>query len=293
MDNFTLGGYKHGTALFKGLQNSSLNPNMRQLVSTGSGAVDPTFVSVGQMQPEISFGALAIKDILAELGITGAALSDDKCFLQKMLAGGLRAGAILHFQITMATGMIIPTQITGDQGGEAIITCRVVPTSADGSASPLAIVTNASLEALQDQITQVYTMGDIEINGAALEGIDRWMLDFGIELWINTKSGHVYPTEVGIIKRAPFITATTFDLVKFETWTEIGVVQGVSDSTIKLLDQTEGGARGSAPITFTIDAGTVHFESVEARHGVPASGSVRITPTSDGVADIIAISGIT
>ena len=91
---------------------------------------------------------------------------------------------------------------------------------------------------------------------------------------------------------APLITITTFDLAKFAGWKEAGIAQGDTDSTIQLLDQAAGGARGSSPITFTIDAGMIHFTSFTAPQGARASGSVIVTPVSDGVADIIALSGI-
>lgn len=293
MNNYTIAAFKHGATLIKGLQSFGFNAQMEQLISSGSGAVDPTFASIGQLKPEITFETTAIKTALANIGgISGAALSSDVFFFQKMAEGGLRAGALAHIKGTMATGIIVPTQVKAGQGKEATLGYKVTPTSADGDASPIALTASQSLEAAQDQVSEIYTLGPVSINGAALEGVDDVTLDFGIELWTPTHDGNVYLVAVGIMKRAPKITIKTFDLDKFQSWGIEGAVQGASDSTIQLLDQTEGGARGSSPITFTVDAGMVHFESTDGSHGQQASGSAIITPTSDGVADIIALSGI-
>lgn len=292
MEHYTISAVKHNLTFIKGVQNLGLNPALQQIISSGSGAVDPTFSSVGQLQPEMTFDASAIKTALANLGgIDGIALNNFIFWFQKMVAGGKRASGLAHTKVTAASGIIIPTRIDAPKlPGEATISYRIVPVSADGDASPLAIAADQALEAGQDQISEAYVTGPIVINGVALDGVESWTLDFGITLEIVNV--HIYPTFVGIMSRAPFFTARTFDIDTFESWDIDGVAQGASNSTIQLLDQVEGGARGSSPITFIIDAGMVHFESLDGRHGQRFGGSVRITPTSDGVADIIAISGI-
>ncbi len=294
MDHYTISAVKHDTTLIKGVQNLGLTTGLQQILSSGSGAVDPAFVSVGRSQPEITFDATAVKTALANLGgIDGISLTNLIFFFQQMVAGGKRAGALSHTKVTATSGIIIPTRIDAPVlPGEATISYRTVPISADGDASPLAILADQSLEANQDQVSEVYVLGPVEINGVALDGVESWTLDFGITLEIVTANGHIYPTFTGIMSRAPFFTARTFDVDTFESWDIDGVAQGESDSTIQLLDQAEGGARGSSPIIFTIDAGMAHFEDITGRHGQRVGGSVRITPTSDGVADIIAVSGI-
>ena len=293
MNLYTISAFKHSAVLVSGVQNMTLNPGLSTLVNSGSGAVDPTFASIAQIQPELTFDTTAIKIALAGIGgISGAAMSSDKFWFQKMAADGLRAGATSHILVTMALGIIVPTQLQVSQGGAAVISYRAVPRSSDGSASPLAMTTAQSLEASQDLLTELYTLGAVSINGTALDGVNSVTLDFGIELDILTASGHVYPTAVSVMTRAPVFTITTFDADKFQTWSETGVAQGTTDSTVLLTDQTLGGGRGSAPITFGIDAGIISFESLGGSQGQKFAGSVKITPVDDGTADIIAISGI-
>ena len=208
--------------------------------------------------------------------------------------GGLRGGAATHIKITAATGIIIPTQVRAAQAAEATIGYRALPTSADGVASPIAILADQSLEAGQGVVSEIYTLGPVSINGTELEGVDDITIDFGITVTDKKSgSGAVYPTFIGIMSRQPSFTVRTFDLDAFATWGLDGVAQGETDSTVQLLDQLAGGVRGTSPITFTIDAGMIHCESIDGTHGQQSSGSVRITPVWDGVADIIVISGLT
>lgn len=292
MNRYTIGAYKHSTTLIKGVQNHAFSAGIEMLINAAGGAVDPTFSSVARIQPELAFTSLSVKTLLAALGNLGAALSSDKFWLQKMADGGARAGAASHFQVTMATGMIIPTQISAPQHGPASMSCRVVATSADGAASPLVIATTGSLEVGGDTVDELYTMGPVTINGVELEGVNNIAIDFGIGLDIQYGSGHVYPTLVGIINRAPSISVSTFDVEKFATWSETGVAQGISDSTVQLLDQVAGGVRGVAPITCTIDEGHIRFTDITGGQGEKVGGAVIITPIYDGVADIMAWTGI-
>jgi len=295
MNRYTLSAYKHGSTLIKGVQNLSLNMNLQQIIASGSGAVDVSFVGVGEIAPEITFDTTAIKTALANCGgINGAALSSDVFFLQKLLDGGLRGGALSHIKLTAATGIIVPTQIRAAQGAVATIGYRALPTSADGEASPLAILGSQSLEVGQSVVSEIYTLGPVSINGTPLEGVDDITIDFGITLTDKKSgSGAVYPTFIGVMSRQPSFTIRTFDLDAFASWGLDGVAQGETDSTVQLLDQLAGGVRGSSPITFTIDAGMIHCDTIDGTHGQQSGGSVKITPVWDGVADIIVISGLT
>lgn len=293
-NQYVISAFKHGTFLIKGVQNLGLNPNLQQILSSGSGAVDPTFVSIGQMQPEITFDATAIKTALANIGgISGAALANDTFYFQRMLADGIRGGASTNIKVVAAVGIIIPTQIKAPQSKEATIGYRAVPRSSNGVLSPLAMTTLQSLETGQDAANEIYTLGPVTVNGTALPGVDDVTLDFGITLEIIFADGGIYPTFVGIQSRAPFFTVKTYDLDTLASWDIDGVVQGATDSTIILQNQVEGGVRGAAPITFSVSAGMAHFENITGAHGQRIGGSVRVTPTSDGTADIIAIAGIT
>lgn len=294
MINYTISAYKHNATLIKNIQGYSLSAGLAKILSGGSGAVDPAFVSVGEIRPEFTFDTTAIKSALAGIGgISGDVLTNDTFYFQKMLAGGLRGGASLHHKGVMATGLIIPVRIRAVQGQQAVISYRVIPTSADGSATPIAFTALQSLEAAQDIITEIYTMGPVTLNGVALEGVSEWTIDLGITIWDNIVDGKVYRKECGILTRNPVITITSFDVGTMAGWDLDGIAQGATDSTLQLLDQVDAGVRGVAPITFSLDAGIAHYEAINGSQGQQLGGSVIFQPVYDGTNAIIAIAGIT
>jgi len=293
-DNYTISAFKHSSSLIKGISTSNITPGVQLMIARGSGAVDPSFVGVGQISAEIGFETSAIKTALAGIGgISGAAISNDTFFLHKMVSDGLRGGTSAHIKAVIASGLIVPTRIRAAQGQQAVLGYRAIPRSADGTTSPIAFTAAQSLETGQDAITEIYTMGPVTINATQLEGVSLWELDFGIDVWINIIDGNIYPTGVGVTRRNPIITVTSFDVGKFSTWDLKGIAQGETDSTIVLHDQAAGGVRGSSPITFTMDAGMAHFSSIPGTDGEPIAGQVIITPVYDGTNAILAVSGIT
>lgn len=294
MDLYTISAVKDSTNLIKGIKSSNIPPGVTQLISRGSGAVDNTFISIGEIRPEFNFTTSAVKTALNSLGgIEGKAISNLTWFLQKYLADGKRAGDLSHIKIVGANGLIVPTAIRAVQSQEAVIDYRAIFRSADGTTSPLAFTADQSLEAGQDSVSEIYTLGPVSLNGIPQGGIVDFTINFGWDIFVNIVDGKVYPTEIVINTRSFFITITTRDVSKFSTWGLAGQAQGVTDSTLQLLDQTEAGVRGTSPITFSIDAGSMMFTAIPGPDGTPIAATLTLTPTYDGVADPIVISGLT
>ena len=218
--------------------------------------------------------------------MTGALMN-----LNKQLSGGLRATGLVHFLATVVGGYLFPVRVSVRKKAPATISYRGILLSADGSAAPVAISAAAALTGEGDA-TEVYTLGPVSLNGAALDNVEGFDIDFGITPEITTPNGLVYPTDCSIMKIDPKISIDTSDIDAAGVLGIAGAAQGLTDSTLQLVDVTEGGARGIAPITFTIDEGRIHFEEIGASHGQKAAGRIIITPTWDGVAEVIAITGI-
>ena len=301
MDVYTIAAIKHATTVIKGIQNYTLNPQVAAILLSGSGGVDAGFSAIGEIRPELGFETTAIKTALANLGgINGIpiAASNFDFWLQKTITGALRAGATSHIKCTPVAGIVVPGVISMPSGRQASISYRAGFISADGVASPIAVTASQSLDAGQGPADEAWTFGGVAVNGSALAGVDDVTLDFGIELWVTTADGKVYPIHVCIASRRPVITISTKDLGAFQTWGVSGSnwlegqVQSESDSVITLSDMTEGGVRGSSPITFTIDAGMMFFNAITGQDGERLGGQVTLIPTWDGTADVIVMSGL-
>jgi len=291
---YTISAVKQSTTLLTAIQNSRLNIGMEQLANAGSGAVEPTHISIAKIEPRLTFDTLAIKTALAGLGgKNGVAMSNLTFWLQKLISGGARGGVLTHTKVVAASGSLIPVQIGASIHQAAIIGYEATPVSSDGVASPLAYTPSQSLEANQNQVGEVYTLGPVSINGTELEDIEAWTLNFGLKLLINYKTGAIYPDFSGTISGNPYFTLSTSDLDKFASWGLSGVIQTATDSTFKLDNQILGGARGTSPITFSLDEGLYNFEDISGNQGGKYIGTVKCTPVGDGTNDIIAITGLT
>ncbi len=296
MKVFTLAAVKKVATVISGMESQNTSLNLEQVLASGSGAVENSFVTIAEIRPELTFSSTEVKAALNAFGgINGLALAGtEEFYFQKRKSGGIRDTAGHVKATAAAAGIIIPVSLKVNHKGKATIDYRVVFASVDGAAAPLAIVTSTTLPTGQDVISDLYTLGPVSINGVALNGVQSVNIDFGIDLTIMGGDGNVYPTFVGITKRQPKISISTTEVDQlFDSNLGLtGAVQGITDSTIALTDYVEGGGRGAAPITFAVDEGMIHLDNASANDGSTGEASVIITPTWDGTADVIAITGL-
>jgi len=290
---YTIAAVKLNSTLIDAITAQSIKPGLAALVLGGSGAIDPTFVGIGEIRPEFTFTTTAIKSALAACGISGLALTGGTVFFQKTILGGVRGSTLAHVKGTIVAGIAIPVSLRAAQGGAASIEYRIILTSADGTTAPIAFAASQTLETGQGTVPNAYTLGAVTINGTELVGVQSLSIDFGIGVWVSNGSGLVYPTHSAISSRAPVITIQTLDCDQFVTMGLDGAAQGATNSTIVLGDLTEGAVVGTSPITFTIDEGLFYYEEISGSHGERLGGSVKLIPTFDGTAAIMAISGTT
>lgn len=294
---YTIGVVKHGLNVIKGIENSEFSAGLTRLLLSGSGEPEAGFVAIGSVQPELSLSTTAVKTALADLGgANGIAIatSNFEFWYQKMVAGGLRGAGSTHIKATVVAGIIIPQTLTLSRVKEATLSYLVVMVSATGDAAPVSIAGGQLIDAQQGAADEAFTLGPVSLNDSPLTDVDEVTIDFGLTLWRNGPAGSAYLTETGILSRRPVITVKTFDGDTFASWGVAGVVQDSIDSVINMYPYTEGGLpTDTGAVTFTVDEGHLGYDSFGGQQGQKASGSVIITPTSDGVAETLAIAGLT
>jgi len=296
MNKYTISAIKHATTVINGITDYSLASGVQQLILSGSGEVDPGFVGLGKINPRFTWTTTQIKTALANLGgIAGIviATSNFNFWLQKITEAVSRAGNV-HEKIAVIQGLLIPQTLTVNDGGLATISYLTIPTSADGTTSPFSRTGTQALDDNQGEATEAYTLGEITLNGAALDGVQSMTLNFGLA--VDISGGKMYPTDVAIVKRNPSITINCLDIDETFAaagWGLVGQAQDASDSVINLDDVLEGGIRGTTPITITIDEGNMHFENITGSDGGRLGTAITLTPTYDGTAAILALGGIT
>ncbi len=291
----TLAPVVHASNQIHQITRLALSPGVERLLAGGNGQVNPGFVGIAGLQPELSFTTTALKVALAALGdIDGVPVAGSNLdfYFQKVLAGGKRAGATSHIKGTVVAGIIVPTTITIPQGQPATIDYRCVMISADGDAAPMAWATAQSLPT-ETPASEIYVLGGASLNGTDIDGVDTVTINLGIGLWVDGGSGKPYKTHVGISQQQPTIMISGRSIDPIATWDLDGQAQDASDSVITASALVEGGmVSGAADVTFTVDDGLMHYDDVSGSDGERLGGQITLVPTYDGTANIIAVGGL-
>ncbi len=295
LDTATLGG---SNVLLDQVQNFAVNTAVNHAIMASDGAVDPTYVSVMNQAPGVSFTSTAIATILAACGINGAVIDSDVddpgllCYFQKMSEGGTRAAGSNHILMTINEGLLVPVTINAAQDSPATIDMAAT-ISYDGTNDPIVIADSQALVG-SPAVGELFTVGPVSINGTTLEGIQSTTINFGIQVIAQGGDGAVWPTYVAIMSRRPSITLRTTDVSSLSTFGLTGAAQGASDSLVYLRKLSEGGTRVAdnvaEHISFSIDEGMINVTNANVAQDSPAMADVTITPTYDGSAAILVIS---
>lgn len=279
------------------VESFNLNPNAAEVLGAVGYAVDPTWVSVNGQAPTVAFGTTMLATVLASCGIAGMKITPDAAgaefYFQKMDELGTRLTGANHIKVTMAKGLLIPTTLAANQGGNAMLSLEAHAVY-DESVDPLVIATGQTLPAA-GSVSELFTVGPVSINGVALNDVVGVNIAFGINLLVDPTDGLVWPRWLNIASRQPVITIDCRDVAQLGTLGLLGAAQGVTDSVIYLRKRDEGAALVADDvaehISFTIDEGRI--EVVGIGGAVPLGCQVRIRPTYDDSNPIMVISTAT
>ena len=295
LNTATLGA---GAVLLDQIQNFEDDPGINLVVASGDGQVDPTYVAVMSQRPTMSFGSSALATILGACGISGAVIDADGTYpglvawYQKMAEGGIRASGSAHLKMTAKEGLLIPTSVTAQQDGTAMVSVQAGLTY-DGTNAPIVVADSQALSG-SPAVGEMFTVGPVSINGATLEGIQSISFDPGLSLVFGAGDGDVWPTYVSVQARRPRISVVTTDVSALATLGISGAAQGASDSVVWFRKKAEGG-------TLTADATAEHISlTMDDGMAIPGRGSVTqdghatrevtLVPSWDGTNAIIVIS---
>jgi hypothetical protein len=273
-------------------QSIGISPNVAAVVKSGDGYVDPTFVAAGRIKPTMWVTTNDLKNALDVIGLSGKALSASsimKTYLNKVAAGGTRTAGATHTLIEMNEGIIVPTSITVTDGQAATVSYIAFLTY-DGTNVPIKVTVNQSLPTITPSVL-THTTGPIQVNGAAIEGIQSMTLDFGIDVTALGGDGEVYDTFAGIMSRNPTLKFTTTDCDIMDTFE---VPTNVSATVVAYLTKMSAGTVRVANnvaehIKLTMTAGMVNNEALTLTQGQNGTVDGLVNLAWDGSNDIVAI----
>lgn len=289
---YYLYGISVGNTFIPQITNWSVNKGVTELVESGSGAVDPTFVAIGEMRPAISITTSAIATSLGACGMDGLAISSGVpvvAYMQKAAAGSTRMSGSNHIKLTMNKGIMIPRQISATHNQIATINYDIFALY-DGTNAPIIYANNQALTG-STAASELFTCGPIYAGATLINSIQSTTVDFGIRERIHSGSGEVYPTFGCIESRRPSITANTDDVVSDIALGFGGRAESATASKVYLRKIAKGSDRVADStgehILFTLAEGRHHIESLSGNVDSPLAGGLRFTPS--GASNIIAV----
>ena len=275
-----------------------INKNTQQMIESADGEVEPTFISLQQQTPELSFTTLALAKALAAVGISGLAIPGGAnpavFFFQKMLADGGRAGTLQHMMGEVEQGLIVPRTLNASQGGNATLSYDVA-IRYDGTNEPIVFTALQTLTG-SPSFSELFTLGPWVINNVELPGMIGATIDFGLDVFRQFTGGDVWPTFLSLKRRANTqLTGRTRETVSMDTFGFVGTAQGATDSKVYFRKKDQDGAGNVAVgtaehVVFSIAAGSIRVESADANHPEPYENNVIITPRNNGTDPTIAVS---
>jgi hypothetical protein len=277
----------------------NINLAVTRFLEGSDGEVDNRYVSINEQKPMIGFTTTAIAVALAQAGISGVGIDVDtpatlgalEAFFHLLVEGGTRAATAT--KVTINEGILIPKTLSASQGAIARLTMEA-HASYDGTNDPLVLLASQTLPATTPGVAELFTLGPVQLNGVAVNGVTDLSVDFGIELFVEGSDGEVWPRFVAINRRSPVISFTTPDAGLLSTLGITGDPQGATDSVVYFRKIAEGGTREldatAEHIKFSIDEGMVYVEDASASHGSTYGLRVTIVPTFDGTNAVLVIS---
>jgi hypothetical protein len=283
-DLYYLYGATIGGTLIDGVSDKSMQPNTRIETIGGDGAIDATFVGVGQQAPVIPFTTAALTTALGKVGVSGHALAvPATLFWQKGSESGTRAGAASHLLETINKAYVVPRQIRATQTPPATITYDII-TLYNGTNEPVAYTVSQSLTgtALNDE---AFVAGPVKINGVTLDAVTDITIDFGLNPETVFANGGIWPLYGGLATRRPSISIGIKDAALLNTYGLDGTA--ISSTTTAFLrkcaqDGTREAVDAITHISATLASGIITVERFQGSGNTSASGIIRLTPRYNG-----------
>jgi hypothetical protein len=182
------GIYLPSAALISELTDATASTNTDETTLFSAGHPHVLLRAVRGQQPDFSFSCTAVKQILDLMDSASDYFSAD------LTAGNtdleFRRGKHVshryainvdapHIRFRAANAFLWWNTLSATHQQDATIDCRIVAVSSDGVTAPISYVSSGTLQGTP-AVSQLFTLGPININGSALTGVQEWSLATGI-----------------------------------------------------------------------------------------------------------------
>lgn len=258
---------------------------------TTSGAIYPTHAAIVSQNPVADFTSYALQDCLDQIGIGGLSIaslaSGLDLYAYKHADGGGRATGSNHRKYTATKGLIVPTRLTCEHRGDAMIAYNVLPTW-DQTNDPLVESDSVAVPSAPTD-DERFTIGGVTIGGVTIDEIRNFELDFGMNAKTEGVDSNVYDTHASIVEVLAVLTLRGINLewLKSTAIPRAGLAGTHANTTLYLRKRSQAGAGyladGTAEHVKMTMAGLAMIEDIFSGGGEnPAECSLRLVAKFDG-----------
>ena len=272
-NKYRLAAVKIGTVVIGQITDESYSPAAALMMADNSATGQEIIAGVDLTDVRAAFSTTAVKTALATLGLAAIDLAAAAAVLYfaKYTAGGA-VGSATYATVTIAKGIAYVTSIAASLGQPASVSVAIVGASADGTTAPHVVASGVAAPTMT--AGELYTLGE----PAAITSLS---IDSGIAAIVDRADLDVFNTFVAAEPARPRIRYTTADLEDDEISTAV--------DEFTLANVPQGGTRGIAPITFSLNQSLAHVTTVG---GSPFGSEIEVVPTFDGTNAPIVITGV-
>jgi len=280
----------------------SVDPALDLAINKASGMPEPSWVSVMNVKPMLSFStteitrAFTLMDYQAGCAIgAGLTYTALNAYFAKAADLGVRTSGSVNMKVANDRGLLIPTELSVAQGGEATIGASFYATATDGVTAPTVVTTGSAASAATMEADQKYTLAKCSINGTTVNGVIGWSISFWAKHLTVSSDGGPYPKFCFIQDSDPIIKIRTNDAQNLSTFGLIGTAVS-SASDFYLGAMSKAGVRVANATTSHIRVrayqGLVTVGAVSASGNNPAECELTITPYKTGSNFLLVSTGV-
>jgi hypothetical protein len=155
---------------------------------------------VAMFQTNDIAGVLAGISVTTGLNVTSGTITIP---YRKRVSGGTYASGSNHYTLAATNGLTIIESIQVADSAEATASLKTVFISTDGFTVPVTENTGAALS--NQTFNAVHALGTVVIDGTAVTDVQSVTINTGINLVPYRVGGAVYPTQIFITARDPYI----------------------------------------------------------------------------------------
>lgn len=292
MPQFRISAIAFGSTVIPGVGQLSISEDGAVEKPQTDGSNQPAAAFKLQVQDGITFSTHQVEDMLALLVttgvVTGKAISTFVGGIIVYLAESDALTAMTgstHVAVTIAGGVVVPVDVSANQGALAQLNVQIVPSAAGAAA--IAVVVNSALPTVP-AITEAFTLGRVNLSGAQVAVVTAASINFGFAANRQYANGLANPTAVFVDAEIPEASITTLNADLVNTF-KTGAV-ALSGAGLEMFftrvaaDGLPDAASAEAHVALTIPSGMITrpnstgsliVETTIVVHGrTPASGGM-------------------